>query len=298
MAICTPEEIYKSITQIVYNEEFGTGDNSTTIFYLKIEDQQTKHEGLKIIENSESIFINDVLVPNTNYSIDYFNGQITFDTAPATDDILTATFEFSLLKRITSRILEDLIKRATNFIKNQMKGYAIENTSETEFFEKCELIKQGIETTGYYCCYKRELLLSHIPVLGITQIIINGTDVTTEADYVLLPDNFPQFLKLRDRSFSGDTQIVYTHGFDINSTKFKIKSIAEQIKELCILLVFLDAAGVNIYSASWRDSGFINFGSIAMDRGIYQTAGEAELTRKVERLKEILTNLPNRIGVG
>jgi len=73
-------------TETVTGETVGTGDGTTTEFNLANRCLQT---------NTETIYVDGVAqVRDTDYSIDYDTGKITFTTAPASGAVITADYTY------------------------------------------------------------------------------------------------------------------------------------------------------------------------------------------------------------
>jgi len=71
-------------TQTITGENVGTGDGTTTVFNL----QETP-----ILEGSDTIYVDGTAqTRNTDYTINYDTGQITFTTAPASSAVITADY--------------------------------------------------------------------------------------------------------------------------------------------------------------------------------------------------------------
>jgi uncharacterized protein (TIGR02217 family) len=95
------------------NQIVGIGNGIDKVFqlvklYIIIVDEQSivySRKIIKPVEGTVNISINDIAVSN-GISINYRNGQITFDSAPAEDDVVTAGFEFDVPVRFDSDILE------------------------------------------------------------------------------------------------------------------------------------------------------------------------------------------------
>jgi len=65
-------------------ETIGTGDGSTTTFYLT---------NTPVAENTEKIYVDGVLkTRGTDYTIDYTTGAVTFTTAPAAGSVIKAEY--------------------------------------------------------------------------------------------------------------------------------------------------------------------------------------------------------------
>lgn len=292
--LCSTNEVYQAATAKVYKENFGTGDNSETRFYLKVSDQPTKETGLVIIENSETIYIDHIVT--TEYQIDYELGEIIFTTAPTSDTNLSASFEHSLLRKISDTVLFSYIKRAHKFIES-LTGYKFELTPVIEIFDPPNVLKIG--ALAYYCVSRYELLLNYRPIEKIEYLFIDNTKISKEKVY-LEPQDFPMKIKLARNAektyFSSvnekSIKVGYWYGFDLTSENSNIRRIASQAKEACIILSFLEAAGANIYGLAWTATGFVNFGAWSVDRGTYLTPGDAQIERWVKNVENILKSLP------
>lgn len=81
------------------NEEIGTGDDSTTDFQLvKIYSSGSvaiSRDISKPVSGTVNIYVDSVLQVS-GVTVDTATGIITFDTAPATDEVITADFEFDV----------------------------------------------------------------------------------------------------------------------------------------------------------------------------------------------------------
>jgi len=78
-------------TGYVTGENVGTGDGNTTEFYLA---------NKNIVDKSETIYKNgSALTRDTDYTIDYWEGKITFNTVPADGDSITADYTKAIIKR-------------------------------------------------------------------------------------------------------------------------------------------------------------------------------------------------------
>lgn len=85
------DEIENVDSSQVSNEDVGTGDGSTKDFYLDNEN---------VAQYSETIYKNGTaLTRDTDYTMDYFAGEISFDTAPADGDKITADYTKCRVKR-------------------------------------------------------------------------------------------------------------------------------------------------------------------------------------------------------
>jgi len=71
-------------TQAITGESVGTGDGTTTVFNL---------QESPVLENSETVYVDGTAqTRDTDYTIDYDTGQITFTTAPASGAAITADY--------------------------------------------------------------------------------------------------------------------------------------------------------------------------------------------------------------
>jgi len=81
------------------SEQLGIGDGSTTIFKLVKHYASGNDTHMRRITRPKpdnfTLYINEV-VQASGYSLDSTSGIVTFDTAPAISDIITADFEFDV----------------------------------------------------------------------------------------------------------------------------------------------------------------------------------------------------------
>jgi len=76
------------ITVEVLDEAVGTGDASTTVFYL---------DHFPVDADSEKIYVDEseqIQGEDKDYTIDYANGKITFITIPGIDLVITADYKY------------------------------------------------------------------------------------------------------------------------------------------------------------------------------------------------------------
>jgi len=90
------------------DQNLGTGDGVETDFQLvkKYTSGSTTYTRkiTKPVSGSLTVYIDDI--ENTDYSIDLTTGIITFNTAPAVSEIITADFEFDVPVRFDKDVLE------------------------------------------------------------------------------------------------------------------------------------------------------------------------------------------------
>lgn len=292
MALCTADEVRQQVAVSVYNENFGTGDGSTKVFYLKLEQEELYKKGLSLINQTEKIYVAGVLkTRTTDYTVDNESGKITFVAAPANLAALTADYEYCGLKRINATRLAVLIATATKFIESQTR-MKFESTAVTS-----EKYDQPPGLT--------KLFLSHYPILTVTALTVDGVAVTVGKVY-LQPNDNPMYLELDDDAEATDFScsdpqgitISYTYGYSSSSTNPSISIPAELAKELCIKLVLLMCVNVNIYTIAWTSPGIVNFGAWQIDRGVFQTPGSEVIKSWYEEAKALLGILPKKAWVG
>jgi len=76
---------------VVTGENAGTGDGNTKEFYL---------DNKLVARNSETVYIDGTAkTRDTDYTIDYFEGKITFNTAPDSGSNITADYTKCVVKR-------------------------------------------------------------------------------------------------------------------------------------------------------------------------------------------------------
>ncbi|MFB0514877.1 MAG: DUF2460 domain-containing protein [Candidatus Bathyarchaeia archaeon] len=81
-----PSAIKNEITSVT-GEDVGTGDDTTTGFYLLYR---------PVISGSDTVYLDGVAqTRDIDYSIDYNTGKITFTTAPDTDVAITADYQYA-----------------------------------------------------------------------------------------------------------------------------------------------------------------------------------------------------------
>ena len=110
----------------VLGEDVGTGDGTTTEFYLNYSN---------VVSDSETIYINDTEV--NSYTIDYDTGKITFDTPPSNGASITADYQYDRFEYpdVTSFTIEDasLTEYANTIVADT--DVEIETTDVTSSFE-------------------------------------------------------------------------------------------------------------------------------------------------------------------
>ncbi|DBA34690.1 TPA_asm: hypothetical protein vir519_00025 [Caudoviricetes sp. vir519] len=293
--ICTAADIRKTVTQKVIREVVGKGDNQALLFFLQIEGQRTYKEGVQIIEDSLNVYLNDI--ETEAYTADLEEGSITFTQAPGTDVPITASFQISLIKQVDDERIAELITDSLAFIEQQT-GYRFQETDVIESVDEFSIPITSRYGKGYAPAY--HYTVENTPLLAITSVVIDGIEISDE-NYRIEDAKFPDTIHLledTERTFSdGNAVITYSFGYDIAATHDRVLMIAQQARQLCILLTLLSAAGVNIYNLAWGKTGFVNFGSYSVDRGTYLTPGSEQIKKWEERAKQILENLPHKIAV-
>jgi uncharacterized protein (TIGR02217 family) len=89
-------------------QQIGTGDDSTVAFGLVKSytsgSQTVSRNVYKPMDNSVDIYVDSVL-QESGVSVDITTGVVTFDSAPAADEVITADFEFDVPVRFDTDIL-------------------------------------------------------------------------------------------------------------------------------------------------------------------------------------------------
>ena len=105
----------------VINGDIATGDGSISNFQLRkqyISGNTTVNRPItKPVEGSYSIFIDGIeQVEAVDYTLDATTGIITFNTAPANNEVITASFEFDIPVRFDTDMMD--ITANTNALKS------------------------------------------------------------------------------------------------------------------------------------------------------------------------------------
>lgn len=86
---------YQAVSQII-----GMGDGSTTVFQLVknySSGSVTEQRSItKPVANTINVYFDSVLQNTSEYTLNVTNGQVTFNTAPANNVVITADFEFDV----------------------------------------------------------------------------------------------------------------------------------------------------------------------------------------------------------
>ena len=93
----------------VTDAEIGTGDGDLTAFQL-VKRYDLVFEVIRVIqlpvEGTVEITVGGDPIDEADFTVDYNTGMLTFDTAPAADEVITATFEFD----VPVRFADDALK--------------------------------------------------------------------------------------------------------------------------------------------------------------------------------------------
>ncbi len=101
---CVPQQ-----TPTATDQALGTGDDATTAFQLKktySSGAQSYTRDIKTPVAGSVLVAVDASPMASGWSVDTATGIVTFDTAPATDAVLTAGFEFDVPARFDTDRLE------------------------------------------------------------------------------------------------------------------------------------------------------------------------------------------------
>jgi len=92
----------------VTDAEIGTGDGDLTAFQL-VKRYDLVFEVIRVIqlpvEGTVEITVGGDPIDEADFTVDYNTGMLTFDTAPAADEVITATFEFDVPVRFADDAL-------------------------------------------------------------------------------------------------------------------------------------------------------------------------------------------------
>ncbi|MBR2141216.1 MAG: DUF2460 domain-containing protein [Rickettsiales bacterium] len=110
------------------NQIIGVGDNKNKTFQLikmytiTVENETISHirKITKPVKNKVDVFVNGVKY-NDFLSLDYTTGVVTFDEPPATDEVVTATFEFDVPVRFDVDNLEIIMNNVNSGEINNLK---------------------------------------------------------------------------------------------------------------------------------------------------------------------------------
>lgn len=213
-------------------ESVGTGDGSTTVFYLA---------NKKVVQSTEEIYVAGVLkTVVTDYTIDYDAGKITFVSAPSAAAAITANYWYFDLP---SSVVGQFIVRAEDEIARRVgRSFKTSQTVTAELYDGDAVLNTSFYTYSFGGDYldmayatkprdeatylRRMLPLKNYPILTVTALSIDGTAVSS-TDYKVYSD--PGYLLLTEASgktFSQGTQnisVSYTYGYSA------VPSIVEQL---------------------------------------------------------------------
>lgn len=300
--LCAVAEVRALCAQVVYEEPFLTGNGSQTTFFLKIEQERLSKKGLTVVPDTEKIYLTDgddetEPVRDTDYTIDYERGKVTFTTAPGEGVEGSATFNHSGLKRISDETISNLIQQSQTLIEAKT-GYKYESTTVQDEVYNPPVLPYNVSGASFITG-SNVLMLNNAPVTAVTKLEIDGTEIDLNKIF-LDPPQLPMSLILTEGSFGTKThsiKVSYQYGFSLEDSRPATKGPAETAKSLCLILTILAAAGVNIYNLSWTSPGNLGFGAMNLGTGTYLTAGEAQLQRWTKQVESLFQALPVRIGV-
>ncbi len=254
----------------VVNETLGVGDGDTTVFYLA---------NTPVGESTETVYIAGHVAHAGKYTIDYWNGTITFDNAPRKDAVITADYkygnlEFSLAE--TPVIPESETIYVDGVPQTRDTDYAIDFwTGEITFLY---LPADTATVTADYTSYIAEFSLSSPPLDYESETIyVDGVPQTRYVDYTIVDKTgVVTFLYVpsdsaeitADYSYWSDEFYVdinvanatdlWTVGFKVDYAPFAKTIIAAEI----IKGDFLDQDGYNTHFVKTIDvlTGTVNIG--------------------------------------
>ena len=181
------EEIDNNDSQII-NENVATGDGETKEFYLA---------NNLIAQNSETIYKNGTaLTRDTDYTIDYFEGKIIFNTTPSDGDSITADYTKCVIKeKILGRDIGclsfaeyfyDEIREKTRVIITDLKWLP---SATLRMYFQGEVLDDGTTSDVKI----GSLVLGRLEELGIT---LMGTSMSFEDKSKIANDEFTNTRKV------------------------------------------------------------------------------------------------------
>lgn len=187
---CTVRQVYESIQfyHDIVNEATGTGNSVLTVFQLGTAATPNR----KVVQYTEAIYLAGVLkVRDTDYTIDYDLGQVTFTSAPGavaiTADYWWADVPSSVVGKYIVRV-EDEIDRSIGrtFLANQnaseyLDGWASADIPFNQYVgsdflsisERYKPLDQSYRTD-------KAFFTSNYPILNVNGV---STDVDVDAHY-------------------------------------------------------------------------------------------------------------------
>lgn len=203
-------------------EAVGTGDGTTTTFYL---------DNYNVVSGSEQVYVAGTLkTVTTHYTIDADAGTITFTAGnvPTAGQAITANYWHS---DIPSSVIGNYINRAEYEINTRVgRSFYTSATVTSEVYDgdavtevppwayggtfKTAFVSNSPSDNTYY--QNRILPLKYYPVLTVTSVVLNGTTLAS-TDYVLYSN--PGYIGLTDTGGYAWTQgqqniaVTYTYGY-------------------------------------------------------------------------------------
>lgn len=173
----------------IYSEATGTGNGTTTVFQLGTASNPNR----KVVQYSEVIYDNGTaLTRDTDYTIAYDTGVVTFTVAPASNHAITADYWYSDLEStVIARYIthvEDEIDRniGRTFKSNQtaneyLDGFASDDTSFYSYQSESALsYAQRYKTIDNNYRVDKTFFTSYYPIINVYGV---STNVSVDAQY-------------------------------------------------------------------------------------------------------------------
>lgn len=261
------------------NESVGTGDGSTTKFYLG---------NYNVIPSSEQIYVSGVLKTiTTDYTLDADAGTITFVVAPILSAAVTANYDFH--EQIAPSLLGTLINRAEAEIDSKIGRSFMTTASVTEtvdgtvpgsssFYNYNNALAdsandllptlEAIQPPDQSQYVGRTIKTRYWPILTVTAISISGTALSA-SDYniygsqgvIIIDDSSGKFFTQGTQNIS----VAYTYGY---------ATVPTQIEDLCTRMAARSALETLVMGSPGQKLDTLSRKIRALDQDIERIIGE------------------------
>ena len=204
--------------RLVTAEALGTGDAATTVFGPVADP--------KMVADSETVYVATVKKKrNTDYTIDYETGKVTFASAPASSAALTIDY-WGNTQLLNSHVIE-IIKRAEDEVNRRTGRTFYQPQTITEYIDSFDPLDTILHTyltddfTGDMrtlhsqtaeLLTSRQLKLEKYPLTSVSQVIINAQPTTITAEAVGTGAGVVTAFTLANSPVVYGSEIVYVAG--------------------------------------------------------------------------------------